>query len=113
MKRFKNYTKICSLCGKEFTAYNKNRIYCCDSCKQQAYILRNEKFDAFCQEQYFKYSQDFDRYNKTPGQKLSNNTGNSMLGMVAGVALDTYLNSRQQKKLSYLDFKSILKKKHK
>lgn len=43
MRKFKNYTKICDNCGREFKAHNKRRRYCCESCKVIAYQNRISK----------------------------------------------------------------------
>lgn len=32
--------KICSICGKQFTAKKRDAMYCSDACKQKAYRQR-------------------------------------------------------------------------
>lgn len=40
MKKSKVYKKICAFCREEFDAHDKRQVYCCHSCRTQAYNFR-------------------------------------------------------------------------
>lgn len=64
MKGFRNYTKICPLCGTEFKAHSKKRMYCSNSCKTQAWIKRSEEFDPIAKRAYNEYLQRVEAQNE-------------------------------------------------
>lgn len=41
MSKTKEYTKVCPVCGKEFTTLNNRKKYCCANCNAAAYRDRN------------------------------------------------------------------------
>lgn len=43
MKKSRSYKKICAFCREEFESHNRKQMYCCHSCRTQAYTKRIEQ----------------------------------------------------------------------
>ena len=130
MKGFRNYTKICPLCGTEFKAHSKKRMYCSNSCKTQACIKRKEEFDPIAREAYNKYLQQVNAQNElnkhddlfealnqmTDNVIKPNSEGGKLASSLIASAMrvklaGTYEKKQQIKPMSYEQYKSTLKRK--